>query len=51
MSSKTAVNFFQWIEMITEELIIAKADADQDPTLEKHEYIEDLKKRILEAMR
>jgi len=42
---------FEKIEIITEELIIAKADADHSPTLEKHEYIETLYRKLNEVMR
>ena len=43
--------FQSTIEILTEELIIAKADADFDPSLEKHEYIATLYRKIEEALK
>ena len=39
------------IKVLTEELIIAKADIDFDTNVEKRAHVEKLEKLILEAMR
>ena len=44
------MNFLDYISIITEEIIISKADEDHDPTVEKHEYIETLKEKLVEVM-
>lgn len=39
------------IKVLTEELIIAKADIDFDTNPEKREHVEELERLVLEAMR
>jgi len=39
------------LNILTEEIIIAAADYDQDPTDEKLEYLSSLEKKVLEALR
>lgn len=39
------------IKVITEELIISKADVDFNTNVEKREYVEYLEKRLMELLR
>ena len=42
---------FEKITILTEELIIAKADVDYDTSLEKREYVDSLEKKIIDLMK
>ena len=39
------------ITILTEELIIAKADVDFDTSLEKREHVDNLERQIIELMK
>ena len=39
------------LDILTREIIIAKADADFDPDLSKHEYVDSLQSQITELLK
>lgn len=42
---------FEKITILTEELIIAKADVDFDTSLEKREHVDYLERQVIELMK
>lgn len=42
---------FEMITILTEELIISKADVDFDTNLEKREYVDSLERQVIDLLR
>ena len=45
------MNNFYKVRVLTEELIISKADVDFDTSLEKREYVDDLERQIIDLLK